>query len=592
MKHLPSATAKGPAQEKGQPDRWGAGPNGRFPAFLEHPVVMISAILLLTFLAFLPSLKNGFLYTWDDNVYITDNPIIRQLNAGTIKAMFTTPVNGTYVPLAILSFSIEYHFFGLNPLPFHIINLVIHLLCSLLVFRLLLLLRLKKLFAVLGALLFSLHPMHVESVAWITERKDLLFAFFYLSSLIAYVFYIRDTGRKKGMFILSIVLFTASLFSKIQAVALPLSLFLADYYFDRKFNLRNLLEKVPFLLLSLLFGIGGYVVLKEQGVLQTNELYSLSHRIFFGTYALFTYLLQFAAPFRLSALYPYPVSPGDPLPVYFFLIMLSLVIAGWLVYRSRKSTKVLVFGSLFFLFNILFVLQVVIAGSAFRADRFSYVPYIGFSFIAAWSIQELAERKSGIRFLVYSFVALILAGLITLTFPRNGTWRSDEALWTDVIEKYPDRIAQAYGNRGVIYGNRGYWDLAISDFSRAVRIEPDFPDAYFNLGTAYKNTGQPGNAIACFSMAIQLDPGNASALNSRGTLYGSLGEWNKAISDYSRAIEAAPGYAKAWYNRGVAFGQLGNWKKAVSDFDNAIMLNPGYSAAWTQREQAYKQLEN
>jgi tetratricopeptide (TPR) repeat protein len=593
------------------------------PAFFETPVFLVILILILTFIAFFPSLKNSFVPTWDDSSFIVDNSIIRHLNFQSIKAIFTSTVLCAYVPLPILSFAIEYHFFGLNPLPYHISNLILHMGCILLVFYFFRLLKTDSIYAAFGALLFGIHPMHVESVAWVTERKDLLYTLFYLCSMILYLLYTQKQNRPWKYFIFSILFFILSLFSKIQAVALPLSLILLDYLLKRPSKSRLVYEKIPFFILSLLFGVAGVLVLKTQGVLQGNEIYSLIHRILFGLYALSSYILKFFAPFNLSALYPLPVSPKQQLLLY-YLNPLFLLLLGFLVYRSAHYTRVVVFGILFFFFNILFLLQIVSAGTAFLSDRFTYIPYIGLIFIIAWTLEKIIKKKKNMKYILFPAMFIFIVLFISLTFNRCKTWANGVILWTDVIEKYPNEAfmayydrgveyyklnqvdkaiddytsaiginpnyKEAYYDRGVVYGSIGQWDKAISDYSRTIEISPNFDSAYSNRGVLYAYLGQWDKAISDCSRAIEIDPNFESAYSNRGNVYGNLKQWDKAISDYSRAIEIDPNYKEAYYNRSSAYGNLGQWERAISDCFKAIGIDPNYKEAYYNLGIAYENM--
>ncbi len=485
------------------------------PPFFEKPFFLVILILILTFIAFFPSLKNYFVPNWDDSSFIIDNSMIRQLNFQSIKAILTTPVLSAYVPLPVLSFAIEYHFFEYNPLSYHISNLLLHLGCTFLVFYFFRLLKLDNVYAALGALLFGIHPMHVESVAWISERKDLLFTLFYLCSMIFYLRYIKNQDRGWKLLSLSLLFFILSLFSKIQAVALPLSLILLDYFLKRPFKSRLVYEKIPFLILSLLFGIAGVLILKRQGVLQINETYPLFQRIFFGFYALGIYIVKFIVPFHLSAIYPYPISIHQSLPLIYYLIPLFLLLPGFFVYRSARYTRTLVFGSLFFLLNILFLLQVVGAGPTFLADHYTYIPFIGLIFIVAWITEKIVKDKKGIRSIFLTVMAIVIVLFISLTSDRCKTWQNEITLWTDVIEKYPDEISAPYNNRGIVYSFLGQWDNAISDFSRAIEIDPTLELAYLNRANVYRNMKQWDKAISDYTKAIGIDPENTSAISGR-----------------------------------------------------------------------------
>ena len=246
-----------------------------------------AVILVLTFISFFPSLKGDFMQTWDDEKYVTANPVIRELNAGTIRQMFTRPVNGTYVPLPLLTYAVNYKLSGDSPMPFHATSLFFHLLSTLLVFMILRLLNIDLLYAAFGALLFGIHPMRIESVAWISERKDVMYGFFYLAAVFAYIRYLNDPARRPKLLLYSILLFLGALLSKIEAVTLPLTLLLVDYILKRPYSIRLLKEKIPYFALSLFFGLLGIFIIYRIGLhtpefLKTNKDISISERFFYG----------------------------------------------------------------------------------------------------------------------------------------------------------------------------------------------------------------------------------------------------------------------------------------------------------------------
>jgi tetratricopeptide (TPR) repeat protein len=510
---------------------------GENKTFFEKPLFLFIIILVFTFIAFLPSLKNEFITSWDDNVYITNNVMITQLNFTSVKEMFTTPINCTYVPLPLLSFAIEYHLFGLDPLPYHISNLVLHLVCTLLVFYFLRLLKLDSIYATFGALLFGIHPMHVESVAWITERKDLLYSLFYLGSMIFYLLYIQKDNHKWRLLYLSIIFFILSLLSKIQAVALPIALLLIDYYLERPLKFRLAFEKIPFFLLSLLFGIAGILILNKQGVLQVNETYTFFQRIFFGLYALSVYILKFFAPFNLSAFYLFPVSPDQPLPLFYYLNPLFLLLVGVLVYQSARYTRAVVFGSLFFLFNIMFLLQIVSAGIAFLADRFTYIPYIGLIFIVAWTIEQLVKKKKGIKYILFPVLSIFIILFISLTFNRCKIWENGLTLWTDVIEKYPMGNTIPYLNRGNAYLNSGQYEKAIADYSAVSEINPKNETGYLNTGFIYYQQKNFDKAIEVSLKGLKANPGNVMLYDNLAYYYFEKGDYENAVSNFRKCLE-------------------------------------------------------
>jgi protein O-mannosyl-transferase len=249
------------------------------------------------------SLFNGFT-NWDDQGYVTGNELIKSLSFDNIKKIFVTPVMGNYHPLTMLSYAVEYSIAGLSPFIYHLTNLLLHVLNTWLVYRVTRGLSANIVISFVTAVLFGIHPMHVESVAWISERKDVLYACFFLSSLIFYIRYVKGGGRK--MLFLSLFLFLLSLLSKGQAVSLTIVLFGVDFWLKRQWSLSLITEKIPFLLLSLAFGIAAIYVQHSFGYMQVIKLFSFTDRLFFACYALVLYLYKLILPVRLSCFYPFP----------------------------------------------------------------------------------------------------------------------------------------------------------------------------------------------------------------------------------------------------------------------------------------------
>src|SRR6187401_183586 len=323
----------------------------------------ILGVLVLTLIAFLPAFTADFV-NWDDDYNIANNNNTALLNWDNIVNMFSQHVIGNYNPLPILTFAIERKFFGLDPTIYHVNNIILHLVCVFFCYRVLRQLNLTALASGFGALLFGIHPMRVESVAWVTERKDVLFGAFFLAALWYYILYVRTNYTKK-YFYFALGLFAFSLISKIQAVSLPIAMLLVDYYFKRPLKLNLVLEKWMFFLFSLIIGLVGVYFLRDQGSMDDTTAYSLVQRLFIGGYSLGVYMLKFIFPYIMSPLYPYPaVLPWEvylgPIPV--------LLLAGLVYWGYKKDLRHVVFGLMFFVVNVMFVLQVVGAGQGFLAD--------------------------------------------------------------------------------------------------------------------------------------------------------------------------------------------------------------------------------
>ena len=297
---------------------------------------LVSVILLITIIVYSNSLNNGFVQ-WDDYKYVSDNEDIKQLNSQSIYKYFTTYYLKMYQPLTMISYALEYKLGGLNPQTYHRTNLVFHTLNVLLVFCFILLLTKKAPIAAVSALFFGIHPLHVESVAWISERKDLLYSFFYLGSLIAYIFY-RKRNNSYGLYFLAVLFFILSLFSKSAAVTLPFILVLTDYYLRNKLTFRSNLDKIPFFALSVIFGI---ISLLSQriigGDLDYVTGYTFLDRLFMGAYAFTFYIIKSVFPFGLSAIHPLPLKEEGILPVAYYISGLTFIFFAYILVRLSKS---------------------------------------------------------------------------------------------------------------------------------------------------------------------------------------------------------------------------------------------------------------
>jgi len=542
--------------------------------FYQDSRFLYGLIIFLTCLSFFPVLKNSFIPTWDDNAYVTDNPIIRHLNLQSLRLMFTKQVNGTYVPIPLLTYTIEFNLFGLHAFPFHFINLIIHIISTLLVFKLFRLLKINALYAAAGALLFGIHPMRIESVAWISERKDVLYTVFYLAALIYHVKFIKAGEKGTNYYRLTLLFFFLALLSKIEAVTLPICMLLIDYFMERPLKSKLLIEKIPHFILSFLIGSLGIFILSRVGLFSTNTQLCFLDRLFYGIFTLNIYIVKFFIPYLQSAIYPYPVAPGNSLPFFYYLSPVITVAIGFFVYKTMRFTKAVVFGVLFFFVNVVFLLQIVAAGSAFLSDRYTYLAYTGLIFITVWWIEYLVRLKNFNGRLVVFVFAIYCVILLSITFERCKTWKNGETLWTDVIKKFPDQNFAPYSNRGIAYSTAGQWDNALDDFSKAISLNSKFPVPYANRGAVYANIGQTDNAIADFTKALELDPNYKWVLHNRGVALGNIGQYDKAISDLSRAIKLDPKYLSAYINLNIIYSQKNRIDSAIWVCINGLRMIP------------------
>ena len=541
-------------------------------------LLMAGILTVLTFLVFSPALEGEFL-NWDDDVNVYKNEYVKHLNAENVKKIFTTTVIGNYNPLANLTFAIEWYFFGDNPYPYHLTNLILHLLNCLCVFWLLLMLGLRKNWAFFAALLFAIHPMRVESVAWITERKDVLFGFFYLCALICYVYQLKTEQKKYmvGVFLF----FVLALLSKIQAVALPLSLLLIDYLLDKPVGIKMILTKIPHFALSLAVGLMGVFFLKSEQSLNGVD-YNILERLLVGAYSLAVYLVKVVYPYAMSAIYPYP-EPGNLDWTFYASPILVAAMVGTVFWFGRKQ-KPIQFGFLFFLFNIVFLLQVVSAGQGFIADRFSYIPYFGLFFLFAYGLQQLETRQKSLSSAWIGLAAVASIGYIVMTTQQIPVWNNTESLFTDVIE-YDSKVPTAYRNRGNYYRDSKppQIEKAIADYDKAILIAPKDASFRTSRGKMYFDLKQYDKAFEDFSQSVLLDSTKAETFTNRGSIYGMRQQFPEAIRDFSKAVQLDPNWKVAWLNRAIIHYQSGNPAKAIPDLDAYIKLDAFNDQAFSLR---------
>jgi len=509
------------------------------------PFYYTVALIVITFIGFSPVIRNDFLPTWDDEKYVTANPVVHELTADNLRLMFTRPVNATYVPLPQITYAIEYQLFGDNPMPFHVTSLLFHILSALLVFKILRVLRLDLSFSFFGAVLFAIHPMRVESVAWISERKDVMYAFFYLAAMYTYLQHIAGSYQNRKFLWYSILFFLCSLLSKIEAVTLPLSLLLLDYLLERPLRFKLLAEKIPYFILSLVFGVLGIIIIYRIGlhgseILKSNTMIGFTGRLFYGLFAITGYMLRFFVPFSTSAIYPYPEMTGFMAVWIRFINPVVILLLGVLVVLSHRKTRAILFGVLFFLVNIIFLLQIVAVGNGFFADRYTYMAYFGLIFIVTWIGSEIVKRNPGRRTGVLTFFVICSAACLFITFSRSRIWKDGVSLWSHVIDQYPGKIMESYVNRGISYTMLHQWNPAIEDFSTALSIGPVSDGLYTDRGMVFGILGEPDKAIADFSKAIELNPANTKALYNRGVTYGNSNKVTEALHDFRRVASLEP----------------------------------------------------
>lgn len=554
-------------------------------------IVQIAAVLCcLTFAVFLPSLKNGF--NWDDDLYIIKNDMITSWSVKNLQKIFSSYSVANYHPLTMLSFFIEYRFFQNHPFGYHTTNLSLHIINVFLVFLLFLALSDSMLVASITAVLFGIHPLRVEAVAWLSARKDLLGAFFLLIALLCYTHYVR-ASRRKACYFFSLSAFVASLLAKPMALTLPFILFLVDFLTERIRNRKSFMEKLPFFVCSFVFGVIAVKAQYSGGGVQRNIVFDPIQKTAEIGYIIFHYLNKIIIPRGFSCLYPYPTFEQKALSGLCFLA----ACLGAVLLLRKKPNKRIIFGLVFFLFALIPVLQFVPVSPGIVADRYTYIPAIGLFFIIGEGGRRvLIAKKCGrkVRGAVQIAMILVPAILAVLTWRQCMFWKDGITLWTGVITQYPRSIT-AYNNRGVLFYAEGEYRKAHADFSQAIRLSPRYEEMRFpllNLGSLYFDMGRHQEAIATFKRLLGRNPDDAEAYFNLGKIYDNTSRDDEAEACYKQTISLSPSYALAYYNLGCLYAKEDKTQEAVDMFSKTIKVDPDYFAAYVWLAYFYKTTGN
>ena len=554
------------------------------------PYIITGLICLITLLCYLPSLRNGFVSTWDDGAYVISNSLLRDVSPGGIIRIFTDDHRQSYAlyhPLTTLTLALNYRI-DQSPLPFHITNLILHLLNTVLVFVFVYLISDKSVFvAGFVSLWFGIHPVHVESVAWISERKDVLYSLFYLLALITYWQYI---GKKLCMkwYIITVVLFLLSLLSKPIAVNLPLVLLCLDYLAGRKFSARIITEKVPFVVISIFIGL---VAMKSQSVAITSS-FPFVNKVLHATYGFPVYIAKSVFPINLSAFYPYPyplvnytwVGSSIPSILYVTLIASIIIVAGIVRLYFVKSdiTKHLLFGIGFYVVTILLVLQFIPVGMAIITDHYLYIPYIGLFYAMAVLINKLLIDKNVLGKVFLASAAALTIWFCVLTVQQIKVWQNDDTLWTNTINIYPhdSRVRYCYVNRALYYYNVGKYDAAINDLSEIMGFNPNDDSTLVSMASIYgQNKQDIDKSILYFKKAIDINENNIDALRGLAKAYMSQGNYGEALKYTEKAIGVLPTDANVYLIAAEIHHRMGNslqenlCKRKASELGGMIKVN-------------------
>jgi protein O-mannosyl-transferase len=557
------------------------------------PVWVMAGLLVLgTIALYWPTIQCEFVL-YDDPEFLTENPHVQGgLNWEGVKWAFRNTEQAAYwAPLMWLSHMLAWQLFGMNAWGHHLINVLLHAVNTALVFLVFRRLTRATWRSLMVAALFGWHPLRVESVAWVTERKDVLSMLFWILALWGYAKYVEgapvQSSKSNLWYGASLGMFVLGLMSKpVLVVTLPCVLLLLDYWPLRRLEPSTLYsqlvtvwrlvrEKVPFFVLAA--AASGMTVLAEEqrGALASNAGLPLGARSGNGLISYCRYLGNLFWPTDLAVFYP---RPGDwPLEQVLLAggVLLGLSV---LFFMQRRRYPYLLVGWLWFLGVLVPVIGLVQAGAQAMADRFTYVPSLGVLILAIWGTNELTRhwRYHGQALSVVAAAAVMLC--MALTRQSLGYWKDDEALFRHALEVTESNWL-AHNNLGYALGKRGQSDEAIRQYQAAIRLKPNYAEAHSNLGAALNNKGQIDEAIRQFQETMRLKPNVADVHSNLGAALDKKGQSDEAIRQYHEALRLKPDHAEAHNNLGAALGKKGQVDEAIRQYQEALRLKPDYAEA-------------
>ncbi len=584
----------------------------------KRSILVAAALVLITLLLYWPVHRYEFL-NFDDTDYVTKNPIVQ---AGlTVKGVFwafQTTYASNWHPLTWLSHMLDCELYGLTPGGHHLTNVFLHLANTLLLFALLRRMTGALWPSALVAALFAWHPLHVESVAWVSERKDVLSTFFGLLALLTYGFYAERPGWKR--YTLTLLAFILSLLAKPMLVTLPFLLLLLDFWpLERSAECgvrsaesggsgrlrlwqKLVLEKAPFFGLSLISCVVAFLAQKSGGSLASMTRLPLGERAANAAVAYASYLWQTIWPLELAVFYPHPLHSSGAKVMAALMVLLAVSVV---VFLSRRAY--LVMGWLWYLGTLVPVIGLVQVGDHARADRYTYLPLVGIFIGVVWAATELAAARPSWRRPLQASAVCVSALLALGTRFQLSHWKASESLfqralvvtdnnyiahnnlgnvldlsgrheaarrhYEETLRIRPD-FAGTHYNLANVFAREGNIDGALRHYRTAIELQPDYADAHYNLGVLLANRGQADEAIEHHRTALRSRPAFAEAHNSLGNLLFRQGKLDEAIASYRGALQARPSYLDALLNLALALKQAGKKTEALHQYAEAARLHP------------------
>jgi len=535
-------------------------------------------LVAVTVLAYFPASRAGFI--WDDDFYVTENPLLNT-SEGLRRIWFSTDSPSQYFPLTYTTFYFERFLWGLHPAGYHWVNILLHATNVLLIWRLLARLRLPG--AWLAAAVFALHPVQVESVAWITELKNVLMAFFFLLALLAWTSFIDEKAKRPWRFYaLALACYALALLSKTTACTLPVALWLILWLKKISIDWRRLAQIAPFVMLGL--GMGLVTIWWErhhQGTMGQPFEIGMGERVLIASRAVWFYFSKLLWPAHLMFSYPrWKISVSDP-AAYVWLAATAVI--GAVIWRARRWTgRGVEVAAIFFVATLGPVLGFIMLYTflfSFVADHYQYLACLGPIALGAAGIEIGLHRfAAGKLPLGPALTAALLLTFGTLTWFQCVMYHDNQKLWQTTVRQNPDSW-MAHNNLGHVYLQNGQWDDAITQFRFGLQLKPDDERACYNLGLALAAKGQIQEASAQYQRAVEINPRFAEACNNLGNCFLQQGMAEKAITPYQKALALRSDNAEAHNNLGDCFFELGRLDEALAHFQKAAELKPDYAEA-------------
>lgn len=562
-----------------------------FNSIVSGRALWISLVLIAaSIFIYAPARNHDFLVTWDDPEYVSENlHVAAGLTWEGVRWAFTTGQTANWLPLTWLSYMLGTQLFGLNAGAQLLANLLLHILNTLLLFGLL-----HKMTGALGrsalvAALFATHPLHVESVAWVSERKDVLSTLIGLITLWTYVDYTQRPGRIRYLKVF--LLFALGLTAKPMLVTLPFVMLLLDYWplgrvalatgaqegaafaspHQRYTMMQLVREKLPLLALTVISSIITFLVQQRAGTVSGLTTLPVNLRVANALVSYAAYIGKMLWPVHLSALYPlYRWAPEAVLGSSMALVGITAAV----IWEARRHPYLPV-GWLWYLGTLVPVIGLVQAGYQSMADRYTYVPLIGLFIILAWGIPNLIPRRSFREFILPAAAGIVILGCAITARVQVEYWKDSVTLWAHALEVTSDNDI-AHVLLGDALARLGRTHEAMAHYSEALRIKPDNPEAHSGMGLALANQGRWGEAGAEYSEALRIKPDDADAHNGLGLTLANQGRWGEAMAQYSEAIRLKPTFLDPYCNLGLALAGQGRVEEAISQYSKALSMNPEF----------------